>query len=217
MSRYFDLFPIINYNLNQDGSGNTVAFRNILVRVKVLESIKNNIYSYYDYQITDEDTIEILAEKYYGDPEYHWVIALANNMVDPLFDWPKNNDDFNAYITSKYGSIAIAKSQIHHYEETIKRTVNSSTIDSQIFEIASNTYNTLSTYSYTSYDANNNTVIEEISTGIVYAYDWEVGENEKKRNIKLVKKEYLNEIVREFSDLVSTNNPVLLSGLRSFN
>ncbi len=217
MSKYFDLFPKINYDIFQDGTGNTIQFTNILTRLKISDDIKNNLYSYYEYDIRDGDTIEILAEKYYGDPEYHWIIALANDMVDPLFDWPKNNMNFDNYIISKYGSIATAKTQIHHYQKEIDRTVNSQTKDAQIFEIDANTYNTIATYSYTTFNANNNTVLEEVKTSIVYCYDWEFEQNENKRHIKLIKKDYLGEILKEFSDLISTSNPVFATGLRRFN
>ena len=35
----------------------------------------------------DSDTPEIIADKYYGNVEYHWVVLLFNNIIDPQFEY----------------------------------------------------------------------------------------------------------------------------------
>ena len=37
--------------------------------------------------LDDENRLDIISNKYYGTPRYWWVIALANEIIDP-FDIP---------------------------------------------------------------------------------------------------------------------------------
>lgn len=32
----------------------------------------------------EENRLDIISNKYYGTPEYYWVIALGNNLIDPM-------------------------------------------------------------------------------------------------------------------------------------
>jgi len=116
MSKIFDLFPKIKYSLNTEVNvTNNYDFPlNILVRIGFYSSVLDNIFVYYDYDIQDGDTPEILAEKYYGDAESYWIILLANKRLDPLYDWPLLASNFQRYST------AIAQSTVQRYEKVIK-------------------------------------------------------------------------------------------------
>lgn len=122
MAKFFDLFPLIGYDIAKSKYSNYQQVTNIFLRFGFLKEVIENISSYYEYTITDSDKPEILAEKVYGDPEAHWIILYANNMTDPQYDWPLNERDFNKYIAGKYGSVANAKTTIHHYEKVVTRT-----------------------------------------------------------------------------------------------
>lgn len=75
-------------------------------RVRCLHDDKGNIYhenwikrgidsstndSYHLITIEDENRLDMIALSYYGTPRYWWVIALANNIIDP-FDVPKGTE-----------------------------------------------------------------------------------------------------------------------------
>ena len=83
--------------------------RNIRFRRDVL----SNVTVYDEYDIIDGETPEIIAEKIYGNSEYHWIIMLANDRYDYRNDFPLQTKDLEQYITDKYGSDADAT---HHYE-----------------------------------------------------------------------------------------------------
>lgn len=131
MAKFFDLFPRIGYDIARSKYSNYEQVTNIFLRFGFLKEVIENISSYYEYTITDSDKPEILAEKVYGDPEAHWIILYANNMTDPQYDWPLNERDFNKFIIGKYGSVANAKTTIHHYEKVITRTENSTGTSSE--------------------------------------------------------------------------------------
>jgi len=207
MSKFFAKFPKIKYDIVRDGHTNNYIFTNVLLRIKILESVKQNVFAYYEYPVRNDETIEMLAEKYYGNPEYHWIVALTNDMSDPLFDWVMTYNVFQKYLIGKYGSIAIAQATTHHFEKIITRTINN-TIDSVRIEIDEDTYDALPATSTTAYNLDDDvtTVHEVITKSAISCYDYEDETNEKKRSIKLIKKEYLGQILAEFESLVSETN-----------
>ena len=48
---------------------------------------KSNEDEYFTVSIAEEGRLDIIANKYYNTPRFWWVIALANNIIDP-FDVP---------------------------------------------------------------------------------------------------------------------------------
>ena len=112
---YFKDFPKFLYDFKYGTTSETKTSvvrditRNIRFRKEVLEN-----YSLYDeYDIKDGETPEIIAERVYGNSEYHWIIMLANDRYDYRNDFPLQTKDLEQYITDKYGSDADAT---HHYE-----------------------------------------------------------------------------------------------------
>lgn len=91
---YFKEFPQFLYDfrynpLETKTSIVTDITRNIRFRKEVLESI--TVFDEYD--IVDGDTPEIIAEKIYGNPEYHWIVMITNGYYDYLTDFPKSDDE----------------------------------------------------------------------------------------------------------------------------
>lgn len=206
MAQFFDRFPRVAYNLSE---GNYPQFEmpvNIMVRLRVLTEKLDKIIHYYDYSVKEGQTPEIVAEKYYGTPEAHWLILMANNITDPLNDWVKHYDAFGKYIIDKYGSLAAAKSGIHHYEKIYKTVDNyTGTTNTYTVEIGQDEYDTLPVAegSPIVYNVGNYTVdYYEPYRNSVTNYDWELAENEKRRDIKLIKKEYFPLIKLEFDNMM---------------
>lgn len=201
MSNFFDKFPTISYDVQVLGNGYRQLYTNILFRLKVLNAVKANSLAYYDWQIAEKDTIEILAEKVYDNPELHWLIAYANDYSDPLFDWPRDYMTFSKYIDSKYGSQANAATQIHHRTLTILRTdLDTRTTSETTIHIDSTLYANTPSYQRDTFTLASGKTIEEVTTTAeVTAFDWEEAENEAKRSIKLIKPEYKGQIIEEFN------------------
>lgn len=126
MAKYFEYFPKVLYDINQYQRREYNLSTNILFRIRLIREVVRNASSYYQYTIKDGDKPEILAEKVYDDPEAHWIILYANDIIDPQYDWPLDQRSFNKHITDKYGSVAYAKTNFHHYEKVIER-LNSTT------------------------------------------------------------------------------------------
>lgn len=141
MARFFDRFPVIQYSLSNKKYPNYQTVTNILFRTAIIQEVLSNSSAYIKYIIRDGDTPEILANKVYGDPEAHWVILYANEIIDPQFEWPMTYNNFNKYIADKYRGMATADlggnptdteviswtqdltntASVHHYEKVVKQ------------------------------------------------------------------------------------------------
>lgn len=116
---YFDKFPTTLYTL--DDRETVQVVRNILLRISINDEIKNNLSLFDEYDIGDGETPEILADKLYGNPQYHWLILHYNDILDPRFDWPLSTHNLIKYCQSKYTNIY----GIHHYINSDGYIVNS--------------------------------------------------------------------------------------------
>jgi hypothetical protein len=241
--RYFGKFPLIYYNLSEDNFSNPILVRNVFFRFKILESIKNNLLIYYPYNIKDGETPEIIAYKYYNDSEKHWLVLMANEIINPFYEWSLTNDAFLKYIESKYkydmvaegdepiyyhlgetlilgsselgitynteminmSGIDRSKILVHHYEKKISKTDSGTgNISDTIIQLDYNTYANTSAYTFQTENFDNGTSVDvTTTTNIVYCYDYEYNLNESKKEIKLISKDYLSQIDKEFDALVS--------------
>ena len=224
MSKYLDLFPKTLYKLDGGKYSSYQTVTDITFRISIIQEVLANFSSYYSYVVKDGETPEILADRVYGDPQAHWIILYANNIYDPNYDWPLNYTSFHKYITKKYGSIENAQTTWHHYEKVVTRENQSDNITTtnRFLINAANVAETMGiavpydTYASleTGYSATNivgsKTIIETVSNNRVSNYDWEVSQNDAKRFIKVIKKDFYPQIIAEFDTLTGeTRNPNL--------
>lgn len=112
---YFNNFPYTFYSL--DDRETVQLVKNILIRVVVREEIKNNFSIYDEYDVKDGETPEIVADKFYDNPELHWIILHLNEIVDPRFNWPLSVNNLVLYTEGKYND----KDAVHHYTDDATR------------------------------------------------------------------------------------------------
>jgi hypothetical protein len=74
MARYFNYFPTTVYSANAASSGLDIV-TNIITRFGFEQSLKENGAAFYKYDIQDSDTPEIIAAKFYDNPERHWIVS----------------------------------------------------------------------------------------------------------------------------------------------
>ena len=145
MANFFDKFPKVAYNISGEKySPNYQAATNIMFRFGFLHDVVSNASAYEYYTIRDGDTPESVANKYYGVVEAHWFVLLANQIYDPQYDWPLSSVNFDKYIVKKYGSIANAYTQMHHYEKITGRQPQGS--DQFLFQTTQVDYAPLNNY-----------------------------------------------------------------------
>lgn len=118
---YFSKFPAIFYT--QDNNVSLQIIADITRRITLSKELKDNNAFYDLYDVKDGETPEIVSARMYGNAQYHWIILLANDTVDPRFDWPLSQVNLVEYCRSKYGDSQIYST--HHYIDTNGNEVNS--------------------------------------------------------------------------------------------
>ena len=113
MSKYFESFPRISYNLTGVNE-NTVTVTDIFRRIKIRDKLADNIVLFDKYDVAEGEKPEDIAYKMYGDADYFWVVTLINNVVNRYYDWPLPEYAFQQFVADKY----INPDGIHHYEIT---------------------------------------------------------------------------------------------------
>lgn len=119
MSNYFENFPLLKYSLDGGSTSFIIAdfFRRVIAQTNSLTGTVSSEY----YLLKDGETPEIVAHKLYGDPNLHWVLLVANEIIDPRFEWLQPQASLNNYIRDKYG---VGKAyDAHHYENSAGDTV----------------------------------------------------------------------------------------------
>ena len=99
---YFSSLPTIEYDINDDGDVKLAV--DILTRIRKRANIELLGAVFYNYPMRDGDTLEIIADKYYGNPKYHWIVALVNDIYHHTYDVPLSSSNFDRFILDKYGS-----------------------------------------------------------------------------------------------------------------
>jgi hypothetical protein len=203
MSRYFSYFPQRLYSLD---SGETYQIiTDILKRVKFDDTIKNESVLYYTYSIQDGERPEILAHKIYGDEEKHWMILLLNDIVDIKEQWPLSYKELNDHIISTYGSIATAQSTVHAYYKTLTYKILNSddTVRVEKTQITSTQYAAVVEGTETLVLNDGTRYTLQTQKTQQSKYDYEIALNDSKREIKVLKKQYVNNVMKNFQDLIN--------------
>lgn len=207
MAKYFNYFPTTFYN-NSNTSLSLDTVTNIIARFSFENELKENSAVFYPYDIQDGDTPEIIANKYYGSPEKHWVVLMFNDIIDPQYDWPLDQRTFITYVNDKYSANGAANTTVQSgivwaqstnnikiYYKTITRVSSEPTREtiSEKIEIDANAYANVTTSTSTYTLQNGKTITETVSKSKLTYYDYEVEQNEAKRKIKLLKAEYISQ------------------------
>lgn len=105
MSSYFKDFPQYLYDFNYGNKTKTSVVVDITRNIRFKREVLSNIALYDEYDIVDGETPEIIAEKFYGTPEYHWVIMMANEKYDYRNDFPLPDPVLIKHIQEAYNPI----------------------------------------------------------------------------------------------------------------
>jgi hypothetical protein len=170
---YFSNFPKITYAFKIGNTAQLRIVRDIVANVRARKDLLGSITIYDEYDIQEGETPEKIANKFYGNPNYHWVIMLINERYNMIEDFPLSEQDFESYITQKYGDNPATRYEQHTYFGSL----HYETPDGQIVD-------------------SDNELAQPVSN-----YDYELHLNESKRRIKLVSARYIDQIADELEAL----------------
>ena len=182
MANYFSSIPNVDYDINGTEPNQFRSVTNIMQRVRFKPSVLENITDYYPYYVREGERPDIVSFNTYGTVAYSYLILLINNIVDPLFDWPLPSRQFENYIIEQYGSVSAAQSTNKYYYQIVRAEVARTGVSERVPEykiiVVQTTYNSL--------DASVRSAQN--------VYDYEVEQNDNKREIKLINPDFIQDI-----------------------
>ena len=176
---YFSRFPMMAYDMA--GNQQWKLLPNILRRVKLRSGIRSGSFLFDNYDVSDGERPEDIAFKYYGDPEYHWIILMTNNITDRYYQWPLSQPQFAEHLTDKYGSGS--EDATHHYEKSQDSGPTSSSGPNDF-----------------SYKVECNS--DDGDPDIITNRQYEQRKQDEYRQIRLLDKRYLGAFTEEFDNLI---------------
>ena len=167
--------------------------KNLFKRGKLKNDIFNDLTYFTKYQIVGDDRPDNVAFKVYDDETLDWVVLLSNNITNIQTEWPLNHQSFYNFLIDKYGSEEEIHG-IHHYETQEVRNTAKTIIVPKGLKVPQN-------YSIEFYDARleSYTTMSNITTEITnYTYENKIEDN--KRNIYVLKADYINVILNDMEE-----------------
>ena len=200
---YFSLIPNIEYDSKPISypfsESDFIIAKNFFRRYKISDDLFGYATFYKKYSIQDDIKIETIANDYYGSPFYDWVIILTNNFINPLFAIPVNSETVRKIAEEKYGEVD-AYSGIHHYE-TIETKSGVSVDSLDVLALKGGLVVDKKFYDspFTYFNGTQAVTVpcNTVSTPVTN-YEHELKENEKKREIYILRGTYLKRFVDEF-------------------
>ncbi len=189
MSDFFKNYSTFYYNMDKVKPIRGKLATNLLSRVNITNEVLKNVRSYYPYRIKEHERPDIIAQEYYGSSDLVFLIFLANNIQDPLYDWPLFGNELTNLIKEKYGSVDSAKTDVHHYEQILRSGSNKTVDTPKILE-------KVAIVDKESYD-----LLDATKRKIIYNYDYEIMKNNAKKEIVLIENTFSKQILTELRSL----------------
>ena len=193
MSKYFSYLPNVYVRTSSYRKSNVDPFslaKNIFRRIKIREELDDVILGFQQYTVKNNQRPDEVALDAYGDMKLDWVVLLCNNIINLYDEWPMSEDELERYIDSEYEEDA---DSVHHWVTQEVKDMKGRVLLKAGREVPEN-------FTYRRLDGTylpKDTVIRPISV-----YDHETEKNDYKRNIYLLRKQYINGFIEEFSNLV---------------
>lgn len=187
--RYVPNFEYVNRLRENKTILEYIQVKNLFKRGVIREDIFTDLTNFTKYSIVGDERPDNIANKVYGSQYYDWVVLLSNNVINYQNEWPMSQQSFQNYLDTKYITEQNLYST-HHYETKEVK-------DSYGFILVPAGLVVDKNFSYTFYDGGLGTEVTKTNiTTEVTNYDYEVKKEDEKRNIYLLKKEYLGIITR---------------------
>ena len=96
---YFQRFPFVEYNFG-DNEASTI-FPNITSYIDMIDQLKGEVAFYEKYTILDGDRPDVVSQKLYGTPDYHWTFFFMNDGLRES-GWPLPEREMRELVKKRY-------------------------------------------------------------------------------------------------------------------
>ena len=104
---YFKNLPNIGYKNNLTTSvdrQNYIYAKNLFLRAKVRDDVTKEITFLNSYNIREGKRPQDIADELYGDPTLDWVVLTVANIINVRDEWPMTGKVLYDYCATKYGN-----------------------------------------------------------------------------------------------------------------
>ena len=170
-----------------------IEVKNIFRRVKLREDLYNNFVIFQKYEIPEGARPDTVAEEIFGSPNLDWVVLTVAGILNVRNEWPLNNHDLYKYTENKYGN---SINSTKFFETTEVKDSNGKLILPKGKVVDSN---------FTIPNPTNPSATLNPVVGISN-FVYETRLNEEKRNINILREEYLSEFLEDIENIMTYNN-----------
>lgn len=187
--RYLPNFEYVNRLKDNKTISAYIQTKNLFRRGVLREDIFTDLSFFTKYTVVGDDRPDNVAYKVYGSQYYDWLVLLCNNVINYQSEWPLSQKSFENYLDTKY----ITQQNLfstHHYETVEVKDSSGFVLVPQGLEVEKN-------FKFNYYDSGlgfevtKNNITQEVTN-----YDYEVRLDNEKRNIYLLKSDYINIVER---------------------
>ena len=214
---YFRELPDILYQsplLHKNSSADYIGIKNLFRRAKLYDYLSENVSIFNKFVIGDGDRPDTIAESLYNDSSLDYVVVLVAGITNINHEWPLQDFQVYDYALQKYGSES-KMFEDHHYEtfeikdDKGRQILPPNLIVDKDFKMDGSALRFNSTYTLISEagntqldDKNEYTVSTDNIARAVSNFEYEISENEKKREINVLRSGYLSIFVNDLRDVV---------------
>ena len=191
---YFRQLPNLDYpSLKNDRTSayDYQVVKNIFKRAIIRDDIFDEATAFTKYSVVGDERPDQVAAGFYNDSTLDWVVLTTNNIVHVRDEWPMGNQDFLTYLNEKYTAEEL--SNIHHYETKLIRDSRGKLIQPVGLTVPAD-------HSISFLD--NGVLREESSLTSFTFLEHETNVNDNKRNINILRSEYLNFFLESFEEIM---------------
>ena len=192
---YFRELPNLRYPSflpEKTSSLDYVEVKNIFRRAKLRDDLQNNFTVFDKYEVPMDARPDTVAEDLYGSAQFDWVVLTVAGILNVRNEWPLSDKDIYDYSFDKYGE---SLNSVRFFETKEVKDTNNRLILPKGKVVDSN---------FTIPKPGEPTATLNPVTGISN-YEYEVRLNEEKRNIFVLREEYLQEFLSDMRDLMIYN------------
>lgn len=196
MSNYFRRLPDLDYvsRLEEAKLSDYIQVKNIFRRAYIREDIFQDTMYFTKYKIQGNDRPDNVANQIYDDPTLDWLVLISNNILNVQSEWPLSNDDFDEYLLEKYESYENLNA-IHHYESVEIKNNSGVTVFPAGMWVDKD-------YRITYLEEDTGQVVKRNPVVEVTNYDYETKIENKKRNIFVIKPEYVQLVLDDITRIM---------------
>jgi len=189
---YFRELPNLLYPSflpNKKSSLDYISVKNVFRRVKVRDDLYSNFVIFQKYEIPEGARPDNVSEELFGTPNLDWVVLTVAGIINVRNEWPLSNHDLYNYVENKYGN---SLNSTRFFETTEVKNADGKLILPKGKVVDSN---------FTIPNPTNPSATLNPVVGISN-FVYETRLNEEKRNINVLREEYLSEFLDDMRDLM---------------